>query len=121
MATPITIVDDSAMSRKLMVRALPPGWDVSITQATNGVEALEAYRDGKADVMFLDLTMPVMDGYEVLETLKREGLNSFVIVVSADIQPKAQERVMGLGAMAFVRKPVSTEEISRILREFGII
>lgn len=120
MATPITIVDDSAMSRKLMIRALPPGWSVDITQAANGKEALDAYHAGKADVMFLDLTMPVMDGYEVLETLKKEGLNTFVIVVSADIQPKAQERVMQLGATAFIKKPVSTEEVARILKQYGI-
>lgn len=121
MATPITIVDDSAMSRKLMIRALPPTWSVNITQATNGKEALDAYRAKKADVMFLDLTMPVMDGYEVLEALKKEGLNTFVIVVSADIQPKAQERVMQLGATAFIKKPVSTEEVARILKQYGII
>lgn len=121
MPTPITIVDDSAMSRKLMLRALPQGWDVEVSQAENGALALDAYRAGKADVMFLDLTMPVMDGYQVLETMKKEGLNCFVIVVSADIQPKAQERVLQLGAMAFIKKPVSTEEVTKILKEYGII
>lgn len=121
MATPITIVDDSAMSRKLLMRALPAGWDIEITQSTNGVEALDAYRAGKADVMFLDLTMPVMDGYQVLETMKKEGLNCFVVVVSADIQPKAQERVLALGAMAFIKKPVNTEEVTKILKEYGIL
>lgn len=121
MATPILVVDDSAMSRKMVIRSLPKEWDVSITEACNGAEALEAYRAGKADVMFLDLTMPVMDGYQVLETLKAEGLNSFVIVVSADIQPKAQERVKQLGAIAFVQKPVKMDEIQRVLRDYGII
>jgi two-component system chemotaxis response regulator CheY len=121
MPTPITIVDDSAISRKLMIKALPPDWDVEITHAANGQEAIEAYHAGKADVMFLDLTMPVMDGFQVLETLKKEGLNTFVIVVSADIQPKAQQRVLALGAMAFIKKPVKTENVISILREFGII
>ncbi|NOY72522.1 MAG: response regulator [Gammaproteobacteria bacterium] len=121
MATPITIVDDSTMSRKLMIRALPKNWDVEISQAQNGQEAMEAYHQGKADIMFLDLTMPVMDGYQVLETLQKTGLNSFVIVVSADIQPKAQERVMQMGAMAFLKKPVNTEEVTAVLTEYGII
>ena len=121
MATPITIVDDSSISRKMIAKALPPEWDVEITHASNGKEALDAYRSGKADVMFLDLTMPVMDGYETLETLKNEGLDTFVIVVSADIQPKAQEKVKKLGAMAFIKKPVNTNEITKVLREFGII
>lgn len=121
MATPILVVDDSVMSRKLVIKALPPEWDVEITQAGNGQEALESYRSGKAHVMFLDLTMPVMDGYQVLETLKKEGLNAFVIVISADVQPKAQERVKELGAIAFLKKPVKTEEVKQVLTEYGIL
>ena len=121
MATPVLVVDDSVMSRKLVIKALPVEWDVEIHQAGNGQEALEVYRTGKGHVMFLDLTMPVMDGYEVLETLKREGLNAFVIVISADVQPKAQERVKELGAIAFLKKPVKREEIEQVLREYGIL
>ncbi|GAA5786526.1 response regulator [Chitiniphilus shinanonensis] len=108
------------MARKMLIKALPAGWDVEITQAGNGVEALAAYRAGKAEVMFLDLTMPELDGYGVLETLQSEGLNSFVIVVSADIQPLARERVKQLGALAFVKKPVDPAQIEAILREYGI-
>lgn len=120
MPTPILVVDDSAMARKMLIKALPATWDVEITQAGNGVEALEAYRAGKADVMFLDLTMPVMDGYQVLETLQKEDLNSFVIVVSADIQPVARERVLKLGAIAFIKKPVSAEVMESVLKEYGV-
>lgn len=121
MAVPITVVDDSKISRKMVIRALPPTWKVDITQAENGVEALAAYRDGKAEIMFLDLTMPVMDGYETLEHLQKEQLNTFVIVISADIQPEAQARVKKLGAMAFIKKPVKTTDIENVLREYGII
>lgn len=120
MTTPILVVDDSPMARKMLIKSLPPSWDVEISQAGNGVEAIEAYRAGKADVMFLDLTMPVMDGYGVLETLQKEGLDSFVIVVSADIQPIAQERVKKLGAIAFIKKPVNPEAIVEVLRQYGV-
>lgn len=120
MATPILVVDDSPMARKMLIKSLPSTWDVEITQAVNGKEALDAYRAGKADVMFLDLTMPVMDGYEVLENIQKEGLNSFVIVVSADIQPLAQERVKKLGAMAFIKKPVNPDLIESVLKQYGI-
>lgn len=121
MATPILVVDDSAMARKMLIKSLPGSWDVEITQASNGIEALEAYRAGKADVMFLDLTMPDMDGYQVLETLQKEGLNSFVVVVSADIQPLAQERVRKLGAIAFVKKPVKADMIEAVLKQYGVM
>ena len=120
MATPILVVDDSPMARKMLIKSLPSTWDVEITQAVNGKEALDAYRAGKANVMFLDLTMPVMDGYEVLENIQKEGLNSFVIVVSADIQPLAQERVKKLGAMAFIKKPVNPDLIESVLKQYGI-
>jgi len=121
MPTPILVVDDSAMARKVLIKSLPTSWDVEITQAANGEEALVAYRAGKADVMFLDLQMPVLDGYGVLEALQKEGLNSFIFVVSADIQPLAQERVKKLGAMAFVKKPVTTEVIGAVLKQYGVI
>jgi two-component system, chemotaxis family, chemotaxis protein CheY len=121
MSLPILVVDDSAMARKMLIKSLPPDWDVEISQAENGVQAIEAYRAGKAAVMFLDLTMPVLDGYGVLETLRKEDLNSMVIVVSADIQPVAQERVLSMGAIAFVKKPVSSELISSVLKQYGVI
>lgn len=121
MPLPVLVVDDSAMARKMLIKSLPPEWDVEISQAANGIEALEAYRAGKAAVMFLDLTMPEMDGYQVLENLRKEDLNSMVIVVSADIQPLAQQRVMSMGAIAFVKKPVSPEVINSVLKEYGVI
>lgn len=109
------------MARKMLIKSLPASWDVEITQAGNGEEAVAAYRAGKADVMFLDLTMPVLDGYGVLETLQKEDLNSFVIVVSADIQPTAQERASNLGAMAFIKKPVNPAAIEEVLANYGVI
>lgn len=120
MPVSILVVDDSPIARKMLVRALPPNWDVEITQVGSGVEALAAYRSGKVDVMFLDLTMPEMDGYQVLETLRNEDLNCLVIVVSADIQPRAQERVLGLGAIAFIKKPVDAQKIETVLKQYGI-
>ncbi|MBP8215181.1 MAG: response regulator, partial [Propionivibrio sp.] len=63
MPVSVLVVDDSPIARKMLIRALPAEWDIEITQASNGLEALAAYRAGKVDVMFLDLTMPDMDGY----------------------------------------------------------
>lgn len=121
MSLPILVVDDSAMARKMLIKSLPPEWDVSISQAANGIEAMAAYREGKAAVMFLDLNMPEMDGYQVLEALRKEDMNSMVIVVSADIQPIAQERVMTMGAIAFVKKPISFEALNPVLKEYGVM
>ncbi|RFU48664.1 response regulator [Paraburkholderia sp. DHOC27] len=120
MPLPIVIADDSLLARKVLTKALPADWDVDIRYAANGHEALALYREGKASVMFLDLTMPDMTGYQVLEVLQNEDLNTFVIVVSADVQPMAQERVRTLGAIAFIAKPVTPEALLPILKEYGL-
>ena len=121
MSLPILICDDSALARKQMARTLPKDWDVEITYATNGLEGIEAIRAGKGEVVFLDLNMPVMDGYQVLEAIQKEDLPALVIVVSGDIQIKAHERVRNLGALDFIQKPVSADAISHILQEYGIL
>lgn len=120
MATRVLVVDDSSVSRKMLIRSLPAEWDIEISQASNGEEALAAYREGKAEVMFLDLTMPVLDGYGVLEALQKDGMNCFVVVVTADIQPEAEARVKKLGAVAFVKKPVDIDKLIPTLKEHGI-
>ena len=121
MAVSVLVVDDSPSARKMLIKALPPDWDIEITQAANGIEALAAYRAGHVDVMFLDLTMPDMDGYQVLETLRKEDLNCLVIVVSADVQEKAQERVLAMGAIAFIRKPITAEGLRDVLKQYGVV
>ena len=121
MALPVLICDDSSFARKQMKRALPDGWDIDLTFATNGVEGVEAIRQGKGEVVFLDLTMPEMDGYGVLEAIRKEDLPAMVFVVSGDIQPDAQERVKKLGAMAFIKKPIDKAKATEILTEFGIL
>jgi two-component system, chemotaxis family, chemotaxis protein CheY len=120
MALPILVADDSALARKLLIHALPEDWDVEVSEAKNGAEALDAYHAGRASVMFLDLTMPVMTGFEVLDELHRLDANVMVIVVSADMQVGARDRVKAAGALAFVEKPVSREKLEPILREYGL-
>jgi chemotaxis protein CheY-P-specific phosphatase CheC len=121
MTIPILICDDSALARKQMARTLPKDWDVEISFAANGAEGLEVIRAGKGEVVFLDLNMPVMDGYDVLQTVQKEDLPAMIIVVSGDIQIKAHERVKALGALDFIQKPVSADAISNILQEYGIL
>lgn len=121
MATPLLICDDSNMARKQVARSLPDSWDVEITYASNGFEGVDAIRAGKGEMVFLDLTMPGMDGFGVLETIKNENLKCVVIVISGDIQPDARERVMSLGALDFIKKPVNSDKLQEVLFRFGLL
>ncbi|GLX77261.1 transcriptional regulator [Thalassotalea insulae] len=120
MSTALLICDDSNMARKQVAKSLPEGWDVDISFATNGVEAIELIKAGKGDVLLLDLNMPEMDGYQVLEEIVKQDLPTMVIVISGDIQPEAHQRVTGMGALDFIKKPVNKDKLTEILRIYGI-
>ncbi|WP_158589120.1 response regulator [Alginatibacterium sediminis] len=120
MISEIIICDDSNLARKQMARALPYELDAKIHFAGNGLQALEMIRTKSFDLMFLDLTMPVMDGYQVLAALQAEGHDLHVIVVSGDIQEKAQQKVTHLGAKAFIQKPCDPQKIESILKDLPL-
>ncbi|PCI60620.1 MAG: response regulator [Gammaproteobacteria bacterium] len=120
MSTQLLICDDSNMARKQVARSLPEDWDVEINFANDGVEGIAAIKAGKGDVLLLDLNMPKMDGYEVLEVILKEDLPTLVVVVSGDIQPTAYQRVKSLGALDFIKKPVNKEKLTEILIAYGL-
>ena len=105
----------------LLDLSLPPAFDADIITASNGLEALTILRSREIGLVFLDLTMPELDGVGVLEVIKADALDCLVIVVSADIQPEMQKRVMELGALAFVQKPASADKLADVMHKYGLI
>ncbi|PCJ47521.1 MAG: response regulator [Gammaproteobacteria bacterium] len=121
MPASLIICDDSNLARKQLARSLPDNFDMEIHFAANGIEAVDALRKGLGDIMFLDLNMPEMDGYEVLQAIRDEDLNSMVIVVSGDIQPEARKRVKALGAVEFIKKPIDIERLQEVMLDYGLV
>lgn len=117
----VLICDDSSFARKQIARALPQDWNIEVHHASNGREGLEAIRQGKGDVVLLDLTMPTLDGYGVLENIQKEQLNTKVIVISGDIQAEARDLVKKLGAVGFIKKPIDSKALRQSLIEFGVL
>ena len=110
------VVDDSKLARLSLVKSLKSLMDnAEIIQATNGVEAVEIVKNEKIDIVFLDLTMPVMDGYEALPKMMEIAPEIKVVVVSADVQEKAKARVISLGAQFHVQKPINIAKMQDIL------
>ncbi|MDH5360076.1 MAG: response regulator, partial [Gammaproteobacteria bacterium] len=120
MTTSVLICDDSSFARNQMARALPEKWDIEVSFAGGGEECLEMLAQGKGELLFLDLNMPGLDGYGVLQIIRDRDLPTMVIVVSGDVQPEAHQRVKALGAMAFIKKPVSIEYLQDVLNQYGL-
>lgn len=110
------VADDSKLARLSIVKILKESLkDPEIFQAKNGLEALELTKKIDPEIVFLDLTMPVMSGYEALEAIMQCNNKTKVVIVSADIQPKAKEKVIALGAQLHVQKPITLEKMREIL------
>jgi chemotaxis protein CheY-P-specific phosphatase CheC len=117
----VLICDDSLVARKQVAKCLPQDWDVAVHFAKHGEEAIAALREGKGQVLLLDLNMPVMDGYETLKEIQSQQLLTKTIVVSGDIQPEAKQRVLALGAIDFIQKPVNQETLIETLRKHNVL
>ncbi len=117
----ILVTDDSKIARKMVIKTLNEATQnqLEIFEAQNGQEALDLYKKIKPDLTFLDLTMPVMDGFEALEKIKEFDKNAKVIVLSADIQKMSVDRVLALGAFNFIRKPIDLEKTQQILKKIA--
>ncbi|GEM77307.1 response regulator [Vibrio sagamiensis] len=118
MSFPVLICDDSSLARKQMAKSLPIALSAEVTFAINGKGALKELQQKTFKLMFLDLTMPEMDGFETLENMKQLRISLPVVVVSGDIQPKARQRVFDLGAYAFIQKPFNISELNQALAPF---
>lgn len=113
----ILIVDDSPFSIKIMKSCIPKDTDYEIYDAADGRIAIEKYKEVRPDLTFMDLTMPVMNGYQALEEIIKIDPMAMVIIVTADVQIKAIEKAHELGAFAVVKKPPAKESIEQALKE----
>lgn len=105
----ILVVDDEEAVRRFLQRILEDaGYDV-IT-AANGQKALDKVSQFDIDLVLLDIKMPGIDGFEVLERIRQHS-NIPVIMVSALGEVASTESSLGLGADDYVTKPFSTREL----------
>jgi chemotaxis protein CheY-P-specific phosphatase CheC len=108
------------LARKQLARILPQEWQHQLFFAGHGGEALEILQKQTVDWLFLDLNMPIMDGYQVLAEIKSRKLQLNIVVVSGDVQPEAIERVKQLGALDFIRKPVDAHKLQQLMQHHAI-
>jgi CheY-like chemotaxis protein len=103
----VLVVDDDGEIRDTLT-ALLQHEGYTVISAENGVEALEKLRELHPDVMLLDLMMPVMSGWEVLEELEEHGEleSTQIVIVSAMCAPHAR---------ACLRKPVNLDELLAVV------
>ena len=106
-APSILVVDDEADNRKVLLDILEP-LGFLITEAKDGKEGLAQLSASRPDAIILDLVMPKMDGFELIERIRQSPESEHIplIVSSARSYNEDRERSFAIGANAFVSKPV---------------
>jgi PAS domain S-box-containing protein len=107
----ILIVDDLEANVRLLERMLSNAGHTRVTSTMNPLEACELHRRNHYDLILLDLLMPGMDGFAVLEGLKAIAPDSYVPVLVITAQPEHKLRALQGGAKDFVSKPFDLVEV----------
>ena len=112
----ILIVDDSEINRSLLSDMLSNEFD--IIEAENGMEAaaiLHNQEHRKFLLCFLDIVMPVMDGFELLEVMNKNGwIKSVpVIIISAETVPSYMDKAYDLGVLDYISRPFDERVVQR--------
>lgn len=108
------VIDDNTSNRDIIKRMLEMAGHLSVL-ARSGSEALTILADQTFDIVFLDLHMPGMSGWDLLEIMHQEGARAPVVMLSADSTPENVEIAKRHGAIAYLTKPIAIAPLLEIL------
>lgn len=117
------VVDDSKLARKMTIKNLKEliSEKCDIIEASNGQEAIDLYEQNNISMCFMDLTMPIVDGFEATKQINAKHKDAKIIIVSADIQEQAMTRAKENGAIGFIKKPINKNNLETMLKSLELI
>jgi len=109
----VLVVDDSKVMREMVAACLRPLSDVDVSYAASGLEAIERLSLASFDLVFLDLNMPDIGGFEVVEFVRGQAkLKELpIVVVTTRGDEGSRKRALDSGANRFMTKPFQPEQI----------
>ena len=115
----VLLVDDSASLRKVVRKVLRlSGFKMNeCFEASNGREALQLLSDNWVDLILSDIHMPIMDGFQLLEAIRKDETwhDLPVVFITTESNPERLKKAVALGARGYIRKPFKPEEIRSVL------
>lgn len=107
----ILIADDQEANVELLKEILAQAGYASVSSTTNPVEVCGLHRQNRYDLILLDLQMPGMDGFQVIESLKTNPADAYLPVLVVTAQPGHKIRALQAGAKDFISKPFDVVEV----------
>ena len=112
----VLVVEDDKSVGRLIVNLLAAR-GISADLVTDGLEALESLATATPDLVVLDLALPKVDGWEILNTLQEAGRTVPVIVVTAHGRGEGATRARGLGVRRFFEKPFVPSQLAAAIKD----
>lgn len=106
----ILVTDDAMFMRAMLKNILIPQ-KYTVIEATNGQEAVDRYKSEKPDLVFMDITMPVMDGLTAIKAIKQEDPEACLVMCTAMGQQSMVIEAIQAGAKDFIVKPFQAERV----------
>lgn len=116
----ILVVDDSATMRMLVSLTIKKAVSgVSVTEAVNGLDALEKLRKSDFDLVLTDYQMPEMDGPQLIQNIRAEVSGTIPIIIITT-KGEEQDRDFGLsvGANGYITKPINSHELKETITKY---
>ncbi|MDM8549161.1 response regulator [Desulfobacterales bacterium HSG2] len=114
----ILIVDDNPFNRELLKEFIEPG-GFCVAEGRNGKEALEHLQESNFRLIFMDLLMPGMDGFETIRRIRRMGVDTPIIIVSSMTSRDNRQRCLEAGGNDFLPKPIDVEKVNALIGQYG--
>jgi CheY-like chemotaxis protein len=115
----ILLADDNLPSRELMREILEASGH-RVVEATNGRDALDMARQDQPELVFLDLQMPVLDGFQVIRELRADVRHRLpVVAVTASAMIGDRERAIAAGFDSYIAKPIDLVEVRKQVKVFS--
>lgn len=110
----LVVDDDIALIRAVQYVAEFDGCQV-VTSET-GAQALEAYKAERPRLVFLDINLPDMNGFDVLQQLIETDSTAYVVIITGSDSLENEELALRLGAMKYLAKPLDLDDVRSILQ-----
>lgn len=114
----VLVADDDILNQRMMQLLLKhEGHDVDVV--SNGLEAFDAVKFQKFDIVLMDLRMPVMDGIEASQRIReweKGGQHTFIVALTAGYLPEEGQRLFEAGIDNYIPKPFEMEHLQRMLK-----
>jgi signal transduction histidine kinase/CheY-like chemotaxis protein/HAMP domain-containing protein len=112
------LVAEDARPNQILIRKLLEKYGLKVTIVENGAEAVEAVTKDNFDIIFMDIQMPVMNGYDAAKTLRKNGVKTSVVALTANAMKGDDQKCLDAGFDEYMSKPIKRDKLTEVLKKY---